>query len=203
MMTKKQDLRIQRTRKSLNQALITLMEKKTFSAITIQELADEAMINRATFYLHYCDKYDLLEKCVKDNLDEIMLKHLTPVRHIKEGVFHMKIFRAIVMEILHSVESNERFFQMMIQSNCDNLIKDYFIGLVHDNFLPQLGDLSFGTPSERYADVTIQLIVSAILGVITWWITSEDRESPEEIAGIVVDVVTKGPAYVFGLKTSS
>lgn len=203
MVSKKQDLRIQRTRKSLNQALITLMERKTFSAITIQELADEAMINRATFYLHYCDKYDLLEKCVKDNLDEIMLKHLTPVRHIKEGVFHMEIFRAIVMEILKSVESNERFFQMMIQSNCDNLIKDYFIGLVHDNFLPQLGDLSFGTLSERYADVTIQLIVSAILGVITWWITSEDRESPEEIAGIVVDVVTKGPAYVFGLKTSS
>ena len=200
-MDKKQDLRIQRTRKSLNQALITVMEKKNFQMITIQELADEAMINRVTFYLHYVDKYDLLEKCVKDNLDEIMLKHLSPVRHIREGVVYTEAFRSIVMDILKSVENNDRFFQVMIQSNCEGLIKDYFIGLVQTKFLPQLGEMFSGIQSNRHVDVTIQLIVSAILGVITWWIVSEERESPEEIAAIVVDVVTKGPAYVLGLKT--
>ncbi|MEI3598455.1 MULTISPECIES: TetR/AcrR family transcriptional regulator [unclassified Oceanobacillus] len=200
-MTKKQDLRIQRTRKSLNQALITLMEKKNFQAITIQELADEAMINRVTFYLHYVDKYELLEECVKDNLDEIMLKHLSPVRHIRKGVVYTEAFRPIVMDILKSVENNERFFRVMIQSNCEGLIKDYFIGLVQTKFLPQLGEMFSDIQSNRHVDVTIQLIVSAILGVITWWIVSEERESPEEIAAIVVDVVTKGPAYVLGLKT--
>lgn len=200
-MTKKQDLRIQRTRKSLNQALITLMEKKNFQAITIQELADEAMINRVTFYLHYVDKYELLEECVKDNLDEIMLKHLSPVRHIRKGVVYTEAFRPIVMDILKSVENNERFFRVMIQSNCEGLIKDYFVGLVQTKFLPQLGEMFSDIQSNRHVDVTIQLIVSAILGVITWWIVSEERESPEEIAAIVVDVVTKGPAYVLGLKT--
>lgn len=200
-MTKKQDLRIQRTRKSLNQALITLMEEKNFQAITIQELADEAMINRVTFYLHYADKYELLEECVKDNLDEIMLKHLSPIRHIRKGVVYTEAFRSIVMDILKSVENNDRFFQVMIQSNCEGLIKDYFIGLVQTKFLPQLGEMFSGIPSNKHVDVMIQLIVSAILGVITWWIVSEERESPEEIAAIVVDVVTKGPAYVLGLKT--
>ncbi|MEI3607334.1 TetR/AcrR family transcriptional regulator C-terminal domain-containing protein [Pseudogracilibacillus sp. SE30717A] len=201
-MTKKQDLRVQRTRKSLNQALLTLMEKKKFSTITIQELANEAMINRATFYLHYYDKYDLLEICVKDYLDEIMLKHVTPVRHIREGVVYTDVFYAIVTDILKSVEINERFFQIMFQSNCDNLIKDYFIELVHDKFLPQLGDMFSGRQFERHKNITIQLIVSAIIGVITWWITSEDREGPEEIAQIVVGVITKGPVYVLGLKMS-
>lgn len=201
-MTEKQDLRIQRTRKSLNQALITMMEKKSFQAITIQELADEAMINRVTFYLHYDDKYELLEKCVKDNLDEIMLKHVSPVRHIREGVMYTEIFRKIVIEILKSVESNERFFQIMIQSNCETLIKDYFISLVHEKFLPQIGEMFSAVRVENHANVTIQLIVSAILGVITWWITSEERDSPEEIANIVVDLVTEGPAYVLGLKTN-
>src|SRR5690625_3484484 len=195
MMTKKQDLRIQRTRKSLNQALITLIEKKTFSAITIQELADEAMINRATFYLHYDDKYDLLEKCVKDNLDAIMLKHVKPVRHIKDGIFYIDIFHEIVTDILNSVESNERFFQIMVESNCDNLIKDYFIGIIHEQFVPQIEGVLEKTQAENHKEITIHLIVSAILGVMTWWITSEERNSPEEIAKIIVHVVTKGPAY--------
>ena len=201
IMTKKQDLRIQRTRKSLNRALITLMGRKNFQAITIQELADEAMINRATFYLHYVDKYDLLEKCVEDNLDEIMLKHVTPVKHVRKGVMYTDVFHSIVMDILKSVENNDRFFQVMIQSNCEGLIKDYFIGLVQTKFLPQLGDAFSGVQSKRHIDVMIQLIVSAISGVITWWIISEERESPEEIAAIVVDVVTKGPVYVLGVKT--
>lgn len=202
-MSEKQDLRIRRTRKSLNQALITLMERKNFPAITIQELADEAMINRATFYLHYYDKYDLLDKCVKDQLDEIMLKHVTPVRHVKEGVVYTDVFRKIVIDILKSVERNERFFQIMSQSNFDSLIKEYFIGLVHDRFLPQLGDLFSEIQSKRHVDVAVQLIVSAILGVVSWWITSEtkEKERPEEIAEIVVNVVTKGPGHVLGLKT--
>lgn len=201
-MANKQDLRIQRTRKSLNQALITLMEKNNFSAITIQALADEAMINRATFYLHYTDKYELLEKCVKDHLDEIMLKHITPVKHIQKGVVYTEAFQAIVTDVLTRVESNKRFFQIMIQSDCDKLIKEYFVTLVHDKFLPQLGDVFSKIPSERHRNVTIQLVVSAILGVITWWITSEEQGSPEEIADIVVNVVTKGPAHVLGLKTN-
>src|SRR5699024_6188766 len=129
-MTEKQDLRIRRTRRSLNQALLTLMEQKKFPAITIQELADEAMINRATFYLHYYDKYELLEQCIIDNLDT--LKHLTPVRHIREGVFYTDVFQAIVTDILYKVERNERFFQIMFAANCDNYIKDYIIGIVHE-----------------------------------------------------------------------
>jgi len=201
-MRKKQDLRVQRTKKMLNQALLTLMEKKNFQTITIQELANEAMINRATFYLHYYDKYELLEKCIKDNLDAIMLKHVTPVRHIKGGVFYAETFYRIVTDILKSVEENERFFQIMFESNCDRFIKDYVIEIVNKKFLPQFGDKLDNIQSESHKNITIHLIVSAILGVMTWWITSEERDSPEEIANIIVGVVTKGPAYAIGLKTS-
>lgn len=201
-MNKKQDLRVQRTKKSLNKALLTLMEKKNLPAITIQELADEAMINRATFYLHYYDKYDLLEKCIKNTLDTIMLKHVMPVKHVKEGIFYTNTFHAIVTEILKSVESNEKFFQIMFASNSDKIIKDYFINIIHENFIPELENVLGNNQFKHHQEVTIQLIVSAILGVITWWITSEERDTPEEIAEIIVGVVTKGPAHVLGLKTT-
>jgi len=202
-MTKKQDLRVKRTKNSLNQALLTLMEKKDFPDITIQELADEAMINRVTFYLHYYDKYELLDQCVKDNLDAIMLKHVTPVRHIKEGIVYTDVFYEIVTNVLKSVERNERFFQIMFQSNYDKLIKEYFINLVKENFIPQLGEVLLKIPSEWQKGIMVELVVSAILGVMGWWITSEKKESPEKIAEIVVGVVTKGPAYVLGLTTNT
>lgn len=53
------DLRTQRTRKSIINAFITLRSKKPIEKITVKELAELAVINKATFYLHYEDIYDL------------------------------------------------------------------------------------------------------------------------------------------------
>ncbi|MFZ3108240.1 MAG: TetR/AcrR family transcriptional regulator, partial [Lactococcus raffinolactis] len=49
-MTKKVDLRVKRTNKLITQAFIKLLRSKTFDKITINDISDEAMINRATFY---------------------------------------------------------------------------------------------------------------------------------------------------------
>lgn len=57
------DPRIQRTLNLLEQALLRLLETKNFDAISVQDLAQAATLNRGTFYAHYPDKYALLE-CV-------------------------------------------------------------------------------------------------------------------------------------------
>ena len=54
------DRRAARTRRSLHQALISLILRKGYDAITVQEIIDEADIGRATFYAHYRGKEDLL-----------------------------------------------------------------------------------------------------------------------------------------------
>jgi len=54
------DRRATRTRRSLHQALISLILRKGYDAITVQEIIDEADIGRATFYAHYRGKEDLL-----------------------------------------------------------------------------------------------------------------------------------------------
>lgn len=68
----KTDLRVRRTRKSIMDAFISLSEKKEFKDITIKDITNEAMINRATFYYHFEDIYDLLEKV----LSEVLLINL-------------------------------------------------------------------------------------------------------------------------------
>ena len=55
------DPRILRSRRMLMESLERLLKKKEFDDISVQEIADEATLNRATFYLHYADKNALLQ----------------------------------------------------------------------------------------------------------------------------------------------
>lgn len=56
------DRRVRKTRKQLRECLITLLKEKKVQDITVRELTDMADLNRGTFYLHYKDVFDLLEK---------------------------------------------------------------------------------------------------------------------------------------------
>src|SRR5262245_29139591 len=56
------DLRVRRTRKLIREALVILLEERSFEAITVGEIAERAMVSRAAFYRYYRDKYDLIER---------------------------------------------------------------------------------------------------------------------------------------------
>lgn len=58
---KQNDLRVIKTRKNIEESFIELLEKKDFHRITVQDLLDQALINRSTFYKHYSDKYELAQ----------------------------------------------------------------------------------------------------------------------------------------------
>ncbi len=61
-----------RTRKLIMDAFMELSGKKEFKDITVKDITEEAMINRATFYYHFEDIYDLLERV----LSEVLLINL-------------------------------------------------------------------------------------------------------------------------------
>jgi AcrR family transcriptional regulator len=62
------DRRILKTKEAINKAFLELFSDKEFEQITINDIADRANVNRGTIYLHYTDKYDLLNKCIDDHL---------------------------------------------------------------------------------------------------------------------------------------
>lgn len=72
MIQEKTDPRFLRTRKLIMNSFIELSGKKEFKDITIKDITIEAVVNRATFYYHFEDKYDLLEKV----LSEVLLINL-------------------------------------------------------------------------------------------------------------------------------
>lgn len=70
--TETTDPRILRSRRMLMEALVKLLMKKEFDYISVQEIADEATLNRATFYLHYPDKNALLQAMTAARFRELL-----------------------------------------------------------------------------------------------------------------------------------
>lgn len=60
-----------KTEKQIEDSLLQLMKEQTFETISIRQLIDLAEMNRSTFYRHYLDKYDLLEKIEDRLLDDL------------------------------------------------------------------------------------------------------------------------------------
>ncbi len=66
------DRRVLHTRKTLVDSLTTLLKKKSFDDISVQEIADEANVNRNTFYLHYLDKSALLQAMTESRFRDLI-----------------------------------------------------------------------------------------------------------------------------------
>ena len=67
--TRKLDSRVKHTRDALGDALLALMQEKSFESITVQEILDRAGIGRSTFYSHYTDKDDLFLSDLEDFME--------------------------------------------------------------------------------------------------------------------------------------
>ena len=68
----KNDPRSKRTRRLLQDALTDLMRKKKFHEISVQDITAQAEINRATFYAHFVDKYELLNTLIREAFQNLL-----------------------------------------------------------------------------------------------------------------------------------
>ncbi|ALP38418.1 hypothetical protein ASL14_21815 [Paenibacillus sp. IHB B 3084] len=64
----KDDPRVKKTRQLLKDAFISLVQEKDFEFITIRDITEKATVNRATFYAHFTDKYEILEATITGTL---------------------------------------------------------------------------------------------------------------------------------------
>lgn len=100
------DLRVQKTRKSILNAFITLRAKKELEKITVKELAESAMINKATFYQHYRDIYDLSEQLEEEVLD-------TTMKSIPHPEYILTRPREGLGEVIHAMTSQSELFSIL------------------------------------------------------------------------------------------
>lgn len=91
------DLRIKRTTENIREAFIKLRSKKAIEKISVKELAELANINKATFYLHYKDIYDLADTVERTLIDEIFSAIDRPDLFLDNpGKFTADLFKAYI-----------------------------------------------------------------------------------------------------------
>ena len=94
MEEKKNDRRTEKTRKGIKAALVTYLAQKELSRITVREISETADINRATFYAHYLDVYDLYEKVEQ----EILMDWSALILRMEE-LDHKEFFAALIRHV--------------------------------------------------------------------------------------------------------
>lgn len=181
---KKLDRRIIRTRQMLRNALIELIGEKGFSAISVQDITERANLNRATFYLHYRDKEDLLAQSVDEILDELVtgMKECRPRDYdITDSDENVSLPLPDLVHVFTHVAKYQQFYKVMLgkqgqQSFWFRLI-DIFVNVL-DSRLEHSKDIHPKVPKE----ILIHYAASAYLGVISWWLKHDMPYSPDYMA---------------------
>jgi AcrR family transcriptional regulator len=89
--TRKVDPRVKRTRQLLQQAFNKPMQEKDFSAISIQDIAEGATVNRTTFHAHFEDRYQLLDYTIQKQLQQMVESKLPQVPRWEESPLRILI----------------------------------------------------------------------------------------------------------------
>lgn len=119
---KKEDLRILKTKKALMAAMSTLLELRNFSQITVNDLCEEALISRNTFYAHFIDKYDLLK---------YWLTNIKPYFIDKKAVY-----KDVEKNVNDLINNNNKIVKNLIENANNetyNLLCDFILSLLHIN----------------------------------------------------------------------
>lgn len=132
------DLRVQRTRRSIVNAFIALRAKKPLNKITVKELAELAFINKATFYTHYKDIYDLSEQLEDEAIEQV----LNAVSHTEYLITQPE---AWVYELSMTIRSQNQLFSILFSPPRDNILidrlEDKLRSRIHQMYPEFKGDL--------------------------------------------------------------
>jgi AcrR family transcriptional regulator len=120
------DPRVRRTRQLLVKALSELLIEKTFETISVQDIAEKATINRATFYDHFPDKVALLDYLIEDRFRQVLDTRLEDVSPVSsEGLRRMILALCDYLEELgESCPKHQRQFEPMAESKIKAVVRN-------------------------------------------------------------------------------
>jgi AcrR family transcriptional regulator len=194
------DPRVRRTRKLLRDALIELIPEKGYNDITVKDITERATLNRATFYLHYHDKDELLEKGFDEIWNELTSKNPLPVE--EDGALALNGTRITVMTDFEHLEKYDEFYRVMLGKKGAAEFTHRLVEHVYETTASRLEGIRGDLPSGPVPiDLVLKFIASAYVGIIQWWLENDKPYSPEEMASFFIDLYNMSPFQAMGLTT--
>lgn len=218
------DRRVQKTRKLLQDALIELVGEKGYESVTIQELLDRANVGRSTFYAHFQDKEQLLHS-ILDHLDELFEQHK---KHVVEATKNagstdrMDLHRDLspTLSLFQFVGQNHRFFKAMLGNRGYGIfakpVYEYVFAHIHGIFIKPIHEDVFAHLHEPFktlksrdkyssleSEIAAHYFVSALMGVLVWWVEKDMPCTGEEIDGLFRELAMPGFRRVLAAKNET
>ncbi|NBD28172.1 TetR/AcrR family transcriptional regulator [Paenibacillus glycinis] len=166
----KVDRRILKTQEAVKKAVVELMAEKNFDEITIQDISDRANVSRGTIYLHYLDKYDLLDKLIESHFQELRNKCTAGagVDYLAGSPVWTEYF-----------ERHYPFFSTMLASKGAPYFRTRFLDFLVEAFGGE-ADVAQGKNQGLHEAVIVKFVASAYVGVVEWWFAN-DRPFPHQV----------------------
>lgn len=183
MTQKSEDLRVRRTRKLLQQALIELTSEKGFANVTVRDLTERAMVNRSTFYRHYLDKYDLLRQYIEEIYALIDAQEGDTAPTGQPDPLANEPPAGLV-HILRQVQLHADFFRVMLSEKGDpGFCAQSFRQLIEKQFDHRPpGKPGPANPDRPPMDLSMNYVLHAGIGAILWWLENGQPSTPEQVA---------------------
>ncbi len=176
----------------LDQALITLLEQKDFSYITISEICTAAGVNRSTFYLHYENTRDLLDETIQYLLNSFLSYFPLDMNRITFRFADSALtdLNFITEEYLHPylsyIRENHRIFATALQHSCSFGFEEIFQRMFRNIFDPILERFHYPIAHRRYV---MMYYLNGITAIITEWLKDGCEMSIQEISSIIQECI--------------
>lgn len=173
----KKDRRIEKTERALFNALSSLLQRKRYSAITVQEILNEASVGRTTFYAHYMDKDDLLMSYAEAVFQSMKMNvnlHKNSAKSFEN--------RLPIAKLFEHVHNNSRLFRGILVSESGGFLldnyRDYWNNLIGKYLLQLVPD---GKDSRVPLEILTNYMTSTIFELLRWWQKSEEVYTPKQM----------------------
>ncbi|MBO7743035.1 TetR/AcrR family transcriptional regulator [Paenibacillus sp. MWE-103] len=174
------DRRVAKSREAIKTALVALMADKKFEHITMQDISDKANVGRRTIYLHYQDKYDLL--------DRLVMEHIEALRTICEAAEEAS-FAEGSLAWFGYFERNKAFFAAMLRSREAASFRSRFLDYVTRR-LEHYVDIAQGVNEGLSKEIVLRFLGTAIVGLVESWLAGGLSEPIGAVAkqlGLLLD----------------
>lgn len=186
MNTKGTNRSVIRTQALLKNGLTELMLTKPVQTITVRELTDYVNLNRGTFYLHYKDIQDLLNRLEDDLLDEFV--EITNSHQPQE--MNGKPF-PLICDLYKFLEKNSDFVRIVLVNNQEQNFKNRLKDIIRERCINDWNEI-FARADPKLSELYSSYVLSGCIGIIETWLMNNTRQSPEELARYTENIMLNG-----------
>jgi AcrR family transcriptional regulator len=199
--SKKKDRRIARTQIALRDALHNLIHEKGYDTITVEEITQRAGVGRATFYLHYKDKEDLLlEQFSELARDRVRLLAEIPLTGW-DAEFNPPYLPLLF--IFQNSAENASLYRVILHGEGAARVTARLRDIIRDALDAMIESQGETTSLQLSTVVSIDFLAAylagALIGSITWWLDQGSELSPDEMTQTFQRMFFPGAAQIFGI----